>query len=464
MATDSSVLGALYFLDVDPHIDLHKVEKIVINGKNLTKLDKKRIAARVTRFFSERRAYSKLAEITISYIPLKEIDFDIHKFPKLTHLELFSNEIERISFTNTFGPENQHPLSTINLIDNKLSEIPENVQNLTNLKTLLLTKNHITSLPALSMPNLSTIDVSNNELSEIPDIRNLEKLETLVLNNNRLISSKGTTPERMLLSLRNLELDGIENAEIHALIAQRRPPVITLVKNYDDIQPENLLEHEEIIISDQHSQHAISFDESPIKQNIRNMDTPLYFYLGERFVHLTKNEIRSIIYDNKKSFKYVCPFDDEQQSPYIDTAKFGVPVGYVKLSQLKKALETKTIKIITFVPSIPEVRSMGISCEGSKIVCHCNDEHVYDIMEVKYTMGFNAADYAQATRHTGRQIHPQSPRQTERNNTSASRRSNTSLLKRVSNLFSKKRIQPLGGGSRRIRKQKTKRVRKINRI
>ena len=116
-------------------------------------------------------------KINLSGLHLKSIPDSIFDCKNLTYLDLGSSKV-------VFYP----PLSA--LVDsnaNELTELPDKIERLTNLKTLILNSNKLTTLPATigKLTNLEVLDLSINKdldiIGEIDKINKLPKLKVLKL-------------------------------------------------------------------------------------------------------------------------------------------------------------------------------------------------------------------------------------------------------------------------------------------
>ncbi|MFZ4729681.1 MAG: leucine-rich repeat domain-containing protein, partial [Pseudanabaena sp.] len=80
-------------------------------------------------------------------------------------------------------------LTTLDINRNQITVIPDEIAQLSNLNWLSLSNNQITAIPdAISnLANLTTLDLSNNQITVIPDaISNLANLNWLSLSNNQI--------------------------------------------------------------------------------------------------------------------------------------------------------------------------------------------------------------------------------------------------------------------------------------
>ncbi|WLQ15536.1 hypothetical protein O5O45_06335 [Hahella aquimaris] len=117
------------------------------------------------------------------------------------------------------GPGLEH-VTVLFLNDNKLTDLPSSLTNLTNLKKLYLFKNEFTEIPEVvfELPGLEKMSITFNRISHISDkINNLSSLKSLDLGVNEL----ATLPKSLagLARLKYLNLEANRFATIPASIA-----------------------------------------------------------------------------------------------------------------------------------------------------------------------------------------------------------------------------------------------------
>ncbi|MEH2169266.1 MAG: COR domain-containing protein, partial [Nostoc sp.] len=112
-------------------------------------------------------------------------------------------------------------LQTLYLTDNQLSSLPPEFGQLTNLQTLYLTDNQLSSLPPEfgQLTNLQTLDLRRNQLSSLPpEIGQLTNLRSLYLRSNQLSS---LPPEiGQFTNLQTLDLDSNQLSSLPPEIGQ----------------------------------------------------------------------------------------------------------------------------------------------------------------------------------------------------------------------------------------------------
>ncbi|MGB3642406.1 MAG: COR domain-containing protein, partial [Rivularia sp. (in: cyanobacteria)] len=112
-------------------------------------------------------------------------------------------------------------LQTLDLWDNKLSSLPAEIGQLTNLQFLYLSSNKLSSLPAEigQLTNLQFLNLESNELSSLPgEIGQLTNLQSLYLYNNELSNLPSEIVQ--FTNLQSLNLSGNQLSSLPAEIGQ----------------------------------------------------------------------------------------------------------------------------------------------------------------------------------------------------------------------------------------------------
>jgi hypothetical protein len=123
--------------------------------------------------------------LDLSYMELTEVPESIASLTELRLLNLFNNQLTKLPETIAFLTQ----LRLLNLHNNQLRELPEALASLTQLRVLYLHNNQLTELPEAiaSLTQLQRLDLSNNQLRELPEaIASLTQLQWLDLRNNKL--------------------------------------------------------------------------------------------------------------------------------------------------------------------------------------------------------------------------------------------------------------------------------------
>ena len=119
-----------------------------------------------------RAAEEKLTQLDLSGLDLEELPPEIGKCTQLETLLLAKWDKEKTEW-----------------VGNKLSEFPDPVLQLTNLKILYLSENQITAIPEElgQLSNLTQLELGYNQITSIPEaIGQLSNLTGLYLNNNQI--------------------------------------------------------------------------------------------------------------------------------------------------------------------------------------------------------------------------------------------------------------------------------------
>jgi internalin A len=142
--------------------------------------------------------------LNLSGVKLSELPLEIGNLTNLTSLDLRSNQLRAL-------PESIGNLTNLTSLDlrlNRFQDLPESIGNLTKLTSLDIWNNQLTALPESigNLTNLTSLDLSGNYLKTLPEsIGNLTRLTSLNLRNNRL----KTLPESIgnLTSLTSLNIN-----------------------------------------------------------------------------------------------------------------------------------------------------------------------------------------------------------------------------------------------------------------
>uniref|UniRef100_A0A3B4B674 LRRNT domain-containing protein n=1 Tax=Periophthalmus magnuspinnatus TaxID=409849 RepID=A0A3B4B674_9GOBI len=127
--------------------------------------------------------------LTIQFTNISTItETHLNRTPNLQELHLFSNQIQNL------GPHllrGLPKLRSLDLTDNKLTNLPANVFKNSTLTWLDLSGNRLTKIPGSlfgKLPNLDNLDLPNNRLEKVTErsLDALTKLERLNLNNNKI--------------------------------------------------------------------------------------------------------------------------------------------------------------------------------------------------------------------------------------------------------------------------------------
>ncbi len=120
-----------------------------------------------------------------------------------------SRNVIHLNLSNTQTPNIPnfrylHYLESLDLSGNDLTEIPDWVQNLPRIKRLYLNDNKITEIPSWigNLESLEELHLGNNKITKIPkSISKLDNLISLVINHNEI-----TKIHPAIASLENLHL------------------------------------------------------------------------------------------------------------------------------------------------------------------------------------------------------------------------------------------------------------------
>lgn len=165
--------------------------------------------------------------VTIQYTNISSITEDhLSATPQLRELHLYNNHLRSLSSHLLRGVPHLH---TLDLTENKLSELPMDVFSHAPLSSLVLKNNQIEKVEAKWFPNnsnLTWLDMSGNLLTSIPAsfLQKLPQLENLDVSNNRL----DRIQSNVLTKLERLNLQDNKLASLDAATFQSTSNIIYL--------------------------------------------------------------------------------------------------------------------------------------------------------------------------------------------------------------------------------------------
>ncbi|MDF9408171.1 MAG: Internalin-A precursor [Pelotomaculum sp. PtaB.Bin013] len=182
---------------------------------------------------------------------------------------MYSDKIKNLT-----GLEYAANLQSLNLTNNNVSDIGV-LSKLTNLQTLNLSSNQISDIRALTgLTNLQTINLGNNQISDIEALSGLTNLQTLYLDNNQIINIDGLS---RLTNLHHLSLYSNKISAIGILTGLTDLRILNLEKNQiGEIEAlTGLTKLQNLYLSDNYISDIGALSSLPDLQNVSIENNPI---------------------------------------------------------------------------------------------------------------------------------------------------------------------------------------------
>ena len=181
------------------------------------------------------QSVTMLYKLSLAHNIIREIPYGTFvNFTQLDELNLYGNLLQNITLDSFMGIKDK--LRTLNLGLNLLSELPQ--FDFPQLKTLILSKNKISNLSPdvfLLLPELQTLDLSKNQLTSLPALLlyPLAKLTSIDLSRNMISKIHNGQFNESFINVINLEHNEI--TEIPSLAFQNLPLIHTIDLSYNKV-------------------------------------------------------------------------------------------------------------------------------------------------------------------------------------------------------------------------------------
>jgi len=190
--------------------DVDEAKVLSLRGKGLKDLSELHICSSLQKIDLDNNQLETLdgiercaciTNLVASANQIKSVGNALKGLRLLTVLNLTRNKLQKID-----GIEESDKLCALIASENEITEIPDFKHN-PLINTLVLSSNHISCITLSTIPiHLTKLNLSHNQIKEIPDLSGLKELQQLFLNDNQIES----IPES-IKTLSNLTLFEIAN-------------------------------------------------------------------------------------------------------------------------------------------------------------------------------------------------------------------------------------------------------------
>lgn len=332
---------------------------------------------------------SSLKELLINNNKLVDIPMSIAKCNSLTLLDAQDNMIRRLPNICFLC------LTSINLSNNSLTELPEEFSCMISLKSIELRKNKICLVPSMNkltqlsyldftenfltqvpvlptngslqrlylgfnrlkaigslvnVKTLSEVKVNNNMIDECPNLQGLDLLKMLDLSNNSINDihhSLGFLPELLKLILDGNPIRSIRRTLISGSTHDLKAFLRTRVKEEDTTEVESSQANVKIIVSNKVTHITVENYKYLVENRIRDSEN--------RCVDLSKKNDSDLSIDDEKLDKYI--YDCVMKSHYYDHNNHILTI--ISLSLEGSSLTAQSLSS-AFFQSLPLLKSLNL--------------------------------------------------------------------------------------------------------
>lgn len=239
-----------------------------------------------------------LTSLNLSNREISEIPSEIGNLVNLEHLDLSYNELKGLPI-ELF---NLSKLKTILLIRNKITNLPTSISNLRNLRLLDISYNSLTELPPdiSRLENLESIDLGHNRIAKLPiQITKLLNLKKLYIEENPLVFPPQKVASKGLYAIMHYLMAEDKRVNAEKVMVQ----IYNMPAELQQIFRKQLSTFAETISFD--SKNQMSFDLTFIQHDLQDyieLEAGVDNYLYD-FLKFIKQNAHSLTYDSPEKLK-----------------------------------------------------------------------------------------------------------------------------------------------------------------